>query len=68
MPITPLRKSKHATKPFAGKVTISTHSGLRKRMRAARRGLFAVAAPTTKALLRHQWFINIIKQAELANV
>lgn len=50
-------------KPFKGKVRILENSGLRKRMRAARRGMLppetegAIAdCLTEKALARHPWY------------
>lgn len=44
------------TAPFKGKCTLTEHSSLRKRMRAANRGKLIPIQPNEKALLRHPWY------------
>lgn len=39
-----------------GRCTIAANSSLRKRMRAARRGLFPVTVPDKRAMMRHKWY------------
>ena len=42
--------------PFKGKCNIVAGSGLRKRMRAARRFDYPIFVPTEKMLMRHGWY------------
>lgn len=44
------------SKPRQGRCTIGDYSGLRKRMRAMRRGIIPVPVITEKMLMRHAWY------------
>lgn len=40
----------------AGRCTIVANSSLRKRMRAARRGIITPLVPSEQELMRHKWY------------
>lgn len=44
------------SEPFKGRCHIGEFSSLRKRMRAAARGLIGVWQPDERALMRHAWY------------
>lgn len=52
--IAPARVSKHAAKPFEGKLCLNTNSGLRKLMRAANRGEFIPLIPSYEEVMSHR--------------
>jgi hypothetical protein len=51
--VPPLKRYRGREEPGNGRVRIGQYSGLRKRMRAARRGLWTPIEPDQKAVQRH---------------
>lgn len=62
-----LRRSKHAAKPFEGRLLVADNSGLKKRMRAFNRVGGVNLWPSQKGLLAHDWFRKLITKAEADN-